>query len=84
MIQSWYRLEYSYIDAWGYSRSADLWFDTPEERNRKLLEVMTDENKKLTFYSKSDVFNCWIENEKKNLTKAPHYGIIKPSKSKER
>lgn len=65
MIQNWYRLEYSYIDAWGYSRSADLRFDTPEERNRKLLEVMTDENKKLTFYSKSDVFNCWIENAKR-------------------
>ena len=84
MIQKWYRLEYSYIDAWGYSRSADLRFDTPEERNRKLLEVMTDENKKLTFYSKSDVFNCWIEKRKKGLTKPSPYGKITPSKSQER
>ena len=64
MIQRWYRLEYSYIDAWGYARSADLRFDTPEERNKKLLDIMADENKKLIFYSKSDVFNCWIDTKK--------------------
>lgn len=64
MIQSWYRLEYSYIDAWGYARSADLRFDTPEERNKKLLDIMADENKKLIFYSKSDIFNCWIDTKR--------------------
>ena len=61
MTQKWYRLEYSYVDAFGYSRSADLRFDTPEERNQKLMAVLHDEYKKVTFYSTSDVFNCWIE-----------------------
>lgn len=61
MTQIWYRLEYTYIDAWGYARSADLRFDTPEERNKKLLDVLHDEYKKITFYSKTDVYNCWIE-----------------------
>lgn len=61
MTQIWYRLEYTYIDAWGYARSADLRFDTAEERNKKLLAVLHDEYKKVTFYSKTDVHNCWIE-----------------------
>ncbi len=61
MTQHWYRLEYSYVDAWGYSRSADLRFDTEKERDEKLIQVLQDENKKVTFYSKSDVFNCWID-----------------------
>ena len=61
MTQIWYRLEYTYIDAWGYARSADLRFDTPEERNKKLLAILHDEYKKVTFYSKTDVYNCWIE-----------------------
>ena len=61
MTQIWYRLEYTYIDALGYARSVDLLFDTAEERNKNLLAVLHDENKKITFYSKSDVYNCWIE-----------------------
>ena len=61
MTQHWYRLEYSYVDPWGYSRSADLRFDTEKERDEKLIAILHDENKKVTFYSKSDVFNCWID-----------------------
>lgn len=61
MTQQWYRLEYSYIDPWGYARSADLRFDTEKERDEKLNTILHDEHKKVIFYSKSDVFNCWMD-----------------------
>ena len=59
MTQIWYRFEYSYKDTYGNSHSADLRFDTKEERSKKLIEILYDKNKKVTFYSLSDVFNCW-------------------------
>lgn len=61
MIRKWYKLEYIYRDASGYSRSAERLFDTQEERNEKLQQILHDEYKKVSFYSMSDIFNCWIE-----------------------